>query len=834
MKNSRKNPLFRQILAATLLVSGASQLAAPVLAIGTFAGTPISNTGTATYEDPNAPGVRIDSTSNTVTITVAEVAGIAVTSQAVTDTTPATPVVTNDTVNYDFQVTNVGNDSTRFFIPGTATINGGTQGTIQIIAVNGVALGTAINVPAGGSLTSALAGFPNGGVIAANSTVTVRVPVTVTANASNANISVVLGNTGANDNSAGTQNQLFPTAPAGNDLYTSDNPTASAGLEAGGTPVNGEREASALGSVQLGAQPQAFAAVLKTRTAYSNNSTPTPLSDDVLTYGLSLRVDAAGPAGSTGLVAANLVGTTINVTGPGAPAGPVVLISDAIPTGTDLSSVAAPPSGWITVYSTDDPALTGRAANDPLVPWTTTAPALNTVKRIGFINPGPIAAGTTVTGFSFSVVTTRVTVTTTVANIAQLFGQTQNVAGTILVYDESGDQAPSNSNDNGTSGSNVPTSGTANPAVDGEDVNNNNTGTGAGGEDNVFTISAPGSVLNGPNGFPAAVHTTNNDDFTNKSAVVPPNTPAGTNFTYDPGVVTFTNTISNPSSTAINGLLLSPTPPAPGELPNGTTVRLTVGTQSATYTYNGTVFNYTPVAGDTAIIIGSLLPGASFNYTVAVDLPGTPSTTPPNTPLSTDTGNGFPVPIVAFVDQNANGSFESTVDTTTNNITIDRVYTGFLRLAKQARILNGDGTVITGYNSPFFITPTTADSNQFLPGRIIEYQITYTNISTNTTGTNNAVANASRVFITEDGALSPNNWALDNDGIGGIDTSHVGGPPPRAVTVGGGVIEYFNGATSLGTTDPGTSATVTRYTVTVPGAVAPAGAGTFTFQRRLN
>lgn len=827
MKNSR-NQLFRRILTATLLAGGTFQLAAPVLAAGTTAGTSISNTATATYDDDNdATNGTFSSTSNTVTITVAEVASITVTSQAVTDTTPSDPVLTTNTVNYDFLITNVGNDSTRFFIPGTATVNGGTQGTIQVIAVNGTALATPITVPAGGSLTSALATFPNSGVIPANGTVTVRVPVTVTANAANSNISVLLGNTGANDNSAGTQNQVFPTAPAGNDLYTSDNPTASPGVEVTGAPANGEREASALGSVQLGAQPQAFAAVLATRTGYSNNNSAS-LSDDTLTYGLSLRVDAAAPTGSTGLIAANLVGTTINVTG--APTVPVVLVSDAIPVGTVLSSVATPPAGWTTVYSTDDPSVTNLPANAPAVQWTTTPPPLNTVKRIGFINPGPIAAGTTVTGFSFNVLTSGITTTSTVANIAQLYGQTQN-GGTTVVYDESGDQAPSNFNDNGTPGSNTPTRGVANPAVDDVDINNNNTGTGVGGEDNVFTISTPGSVLNGPNGFPAAVHTTNNDDFTNRSTAFVPGTPTapGSPLTdAQTPTVTFTNTISNPSNTTINGLLLSPTPPATAtDLPPSTTVRLVVGGQSATYTYNGTAFTYTPVAGDTPITIAPLQPGASFSYNVEVNLPALTA----GTALSTDTGSGFPVPIVAFVDQNANGRFDPTVDTATNNITIDRVYTGFLRLAKQARILNSDGTTIAGYNSPFFTTPTPADISEFRPGRILEYQITYTNISTNTTGTNNGVLNANRVLITEDGATLPNTWARDNDGIGGVDTSHVGG---FARTVGGGVIEYFNATTSLGTTDPGSNATVTQYRVTVPSAVAPTGNGTFTFQRRLN
>jgi hypothetical protein len=47
----------------------------PALSAGTAAGTNISNTATATYNDPNNPGTTLDAQSNTVTVTVAEVAG---------------------------------------------------------------------------------------------------------------------------------------------------------------------------------------------------------------------------------------------------------------------------------------------------------------------------------------------------------------------------------------------------------------------------------------------------------------------------------------------------------------------------------------------------------------------------------------------------------------------------------------------------------------------------------------------------------------------------------------------------------------------------------------
>lgn len=838
MKKSRKSQLYRRVLAMILLIGGAFQLAFPVLAQAaptpapTAAGTSISNTGTATYEDPNTPGTTLNATSNTVTITVAEVTGITVTGVATTNTNGST-ILPGNIVNYDYQIANVGNDPTQFFIPGIATVTGpGTAGTVQIVAINGtpLAAGSYINVPATGATTNTLGvkvGTNPTGSIPAGATITVRVPITIqTLAPAGAAISVQLGDTTAHG-AGNTQNQPDDSLPNANvEVRTVDNPDGTAG-ETNGAPVNGAREASATQQVLVGAQPQAFAAVLNTRTGYTPNTSA--LNDDVLTYGLSLRVDSTAPSGSTGLTPANLVGTNINVTGTGAPTGPVVLVSDAIPAGTTLTNTPpVAPAGWTVVYTTDPTTTTANSAS-----WSTTAPTtLSSVTRIGFVKNGPVTAGTTVTGFSFQVVSSGVTTTTTISDIAQLFGQTEN-GGTTLVYDESGDQTPSNFNDDGSRGSNTPTTGVANPATDGIDANNNNTGTGPGGEDNTFTIAAPGSVLSGPNGQPGAVGPTDsNDDFTNKSTLIPAGTKPNT--TIDPAPVTFTNTISNPSTTtALTNVLLVPDTynftAAAGEVlpPTGTIVTLTLGSQTAVYTFNGTNFAFT---SGTAITVPSLAPGVSVNYTVAVDLPA-------NTPLSTDTGKGFSVPVYAFIDTNNNGRPDASDPT--QNKSIDRVYTGFLKLVKEARILAADGTTQI---APFSQTPATANIQQ---GNLIEYRITYTNISTPAAGSGNVTLNANNTVITENGTLNTatypatpngNSWGQDYDNNGAIDTSNVAGSAVDSGT--GATITYFNGATgataSTDVTGTTQSTDVTKYIDTISVPIDPTTSRSFTFRRRIN
>ncbi|NJN49658.1 MAG: hypothetical protein HC805_07685 [Alkalinema sp. RL_2_19] len=554
---------YQRYLAATLAVGSTFMFAAPIVA--TPAGTQIKNTATATYEDDL--GTTFDATSNEVTVTVQEVAGLFVTSLSTIDVNGGS-VLPNDAVNFEFKVTNGGNDTTAVNLPKDATIVGpATQDAAKNIQITGfidpqgnrTTFPTPIDVTANAAtdtlvmpaITEGANTYP-AGVLPTGYAYIVTVPVKVDALASSgANITVQLGDTGANDNTPATQNQSANSGT--NDVSTKD--AADGGTGESNGVVGQEKEASASASLTVGSEAIALATILKTHsTPTNNNGTPSVLSDDQITYNLALRVESNPPAGSVGITAGKLVGTAINLNG-----GMVnrVLLADAIPAQTAYvpNTAVATNANWTPVYT--DTATTTPANQ---ATWTTTVPA--NVTRIGFVYDAtttPINEGDLVNGFSFTVVTSGITGTapTNITNLAQVFGQTQGNEGPTapLIYDESGDQSPTNFNENGTPG---PTStltpgsttipnGVSNPTNNGVDNNNDNTGTGPGGEDNVVTISAPGQVLNGPSSAPSAVGPNdNNDDFTNRGALVPPNTPPGS--TIDPAEVQFTNTIANPAS----------------------------------------------------------------------------------------------------------------------------------------------------------------------------------------------------------------------------------------------------------------------------------------------
>ncbi len=808
MKKSRRNGLYRQLVVATLLMGGAFNLAAPVLAAGTAAGTGISNTATATYQDPNDPNnTPIYATSNTVTITVAKVAGVTATSSGISEAPSSVnpsntnqgngTINTGDVVYFDYTITNVGNDNTQFFIPGAPSqVQGGTfdpstaAGQIQIVSVtdpNGNTTATAITVPTAGSLTGSITGtgMPANGSFAAGASVKVRVPIKVTANTSGAPIKVVLGDTGANDNTAGTQNQSYVastvTAPSGvtgfgnYDIYTQK-------VTGSNDPVNGDstnhrQEASVSQQIFLAATPKAFATILNTQTNFQAGTGATS-PDGTLTYGLSLRVENSSP--DTGFIPADLQGTAVKVdTGTGVQTkSNMILVSDVVPTNTTLvtNNGVVAPLNWTAVYSTDDPATT----NPLQATWSTTAPTnATTIKRIGFIYDAtttPIAKGITVNSFSFKVTTNVASNGGTVANLAQVFGQTTNNPADPnipLVYDESGDQNPDNydgstpapdsnlkpSDFNTSSANNPAERGIATPATQGIDNNNNNTGVGPGGEDNVFSLPATtATILNGPNGQPSAVGPTgNNDDFTNKSVQVPAANSAPGSTIPNPGAITFTNTVQNPTGTAVSNVLLRPNNIVTNktDLIDGTKVTISLGANSGTYSYSQTSGQFTLLSG-TPVSIASLPANTSLNYTVSVQLPN-------NTPLSTDMNTttnklygGYSVPIVAFTDNNGNGAYDPGTDA--GNITIDRVYTGYLKLTKEARILDGNGNQVAPAQANTYTNDPTVLSPASVPGNTIEYRIRYKNISEAASGTGNVVLNASNTVISEDGTLSPNTW----------------------------------------------------------------------------
>lgn len=413
----------------------------------------------------------------------------------------------------------------------------------------------------------------------------------------------------------------------------------------------------------------------------------------------------------------------------------------------------------------------------------------------------------------------------TVANIAQLFGETFNDPTDEVVYDESGDQDPNNYDD-GVFPVNPETSGftgqTGEAFASDPDNNNDNTGTGPDGESNVVTISAlpltGDALLNGPNGVPNATGPTNsNDDFTNAGADVVLTEVGAVGDPSDPAAVTITNTVSNTVATDLDTVTLLPIAPdtasgltggehgTNGDIPNGTTVTITFGGQSVTYTYDG-AGNFTPppTLGTPSVVIGTLNPGQQESYTVEIDLP-----------VGTGQIQGYTIPIVAFVNNNASdgGAFDAGQDTV-NNFTNNRVYPGFVSLVKQARILDTDGTSeLEGFTASPTVSPQ--------PGQFIEYQISYDNISEAqpASGAGNVVLTATGLTIVEDGNDGTNTWATF--------TTH----QQNTVGEAGTSLEFFDSSNAtIGTADPASGTVVRTYHNTIP-SLAPQTGGAFTFRR---
>jgi hypothetical protein len=177
---------------------------------------------------------------------------------------------------------------------------------------------------------------------------------------------------------------------------------------------------------------------------------------------------------------------------------------------------------------------------------------------------------------------------------------------------------------------------------------------------------------------------------------------------------------------------------------------------------------------------------------------------------------GFPVPITAFIDVNRDGLPAGEP----SNITIDRVYTNYLKLEKKARLLEADGTTFVAPADGSYTTDQTALSTSAKPGRIIQYQITYTNIS-ETGGTDSVILPANNLVITEDGSTAPNTWfgmttdpVYAGSGVGtAVDTPGAGGTA--------GVITITAGGTDI------------KVYIDTISTVAPGKNGVFTFKRKI-
>jgi hypothetical protein len=265
-------------------------------------------------------------------------------------------------------------------------------------------------------------------------------------------------------------------------------------------------------------------------------------------------------------------------------------------------------------------------------------------------------------------------------------------------------------------------------------------------------------VLNGPQGQPNAVGPTNNDDdYTNKSVNTGIAGVAPGGSTTASGTVTFTNTVQNTGNADDNFTL------SVQSFPAGATVKITVNSVETTVVNNGTATG----AAVPALAIGF---GGSADYQVEVTLPSGKT-------------------VLTGYDTVLRATSANTASST--NDTIDRLYTGFVQLSKSATVQN-----LTGVGA----------ANDPVPGAVITFAITYTNVSSSG-GTGNVTLTATNLVITENGAVAPNNWASNTDHVVGA-----------ADTLGGAIVGDSVGSSLL--------------TDTVA-SLAAGQSGTFTFKRQI-
>ncbi|MEM6251351.1 MAG: hypothetical protein AAF821_00385 [Cyanobacteria bacterium P01_D01_bin.156] len=917
--------LCKPVIASALAIGGAFNMVNLVLAEGTDAGTQITNTATATYRDPD--GTPQTSTSNTVVVEVAEIAGITVVNtsagEAATNSNGNSTVEPGEDAAYVFTVTNVGNDETDISLPAVADFTGPVDSVVSIIAD----LDNDGNFEPSEEITSRT-DFEN---LAPGASFKVQVIVKTSTSAQDDDIITVQ----YGDTPGDGQNQPYDSS--GGSVFTDDNDSddennlngASQTSEEAGpeAPANGEREASATGEVTIGKEPlqQPLVKLEKDFTSYTAGTSN--VNDDQLTYQLNVDVlDSTNdvPTGSDA-EPADLQPITINIDSGTARH---VLIADAIPEKTSLVSASvtgdAATDSWVAVYSTDDPTTVSALEAQ----WSTTDPGTG-VRRVGFIAPVNTEIERTdpvLTGFSITIVADGYNNTdapVTIANIAQVFGSGADADDPLTpedetlkfpVMDESGDQTPSNydpatntysnfdPNTTDTSGVDEPPSGftpgdgyiddptdlittgvsdriTSNDPTDPErlDGGTNDTGDDNSGDDTdgngeavVVELVPPteSDLLNGPDGAPDAVGPTGlNDDFTNKSAPFSDG---------DPPVVEFTNTVDN-SSTEGGWVRLEPiTPTDANDLPDGT--KATIIAPSGTrveYTYTGGTWAKTN-SSDPDIIVqvqaDDGTPGGDdeFDYGVEVDLPNDPASDPTDPtvePNKIHELDSFPVPIQATFagatavqteDTNNGGNGIDNTDisnvldsSTVQNTTIDRVYTGFLKLVKTAQVVRGDGPEVSGNPAP---------------GNHILYRVTYTNISESEIAPmqGNVLLTASDLVIIEDGtergcslaASDSNNWAFDTDGNSELDTRHVAGAVDMTHLDNGstGTVLFYSGGPDCdgtGTTgnpdfNPDTAVQsselsgtsyntdTTKYAFDIEGDIEPLESGYVEFERRIN
>jgi hypothetical protein len=715
MKRRIYIPHLRRKLAGLLVACALPCLWVASAQAQTAGGTVIENQASATYGDGG--GNTYETISNKVTVTVANVAGLAITpDDAAGSGSSGNVVAGNSSASVTLAVSNTGNfsNTVTFKAGGASLIVSGAINSSNLTAAfldansNGVFDAGDTDILGNGS-DVASASIPAG----ASRNVIVRFSVPA---AASGQINIQLGD-------AATGGPTFDTQPLA---------ASAADVLATTAGVNGQVEARGLASL-------AVLSDVAIQTALTGPAGPVNPGNDISYQMRTCNVSATQVASATTLT--------------NAPAGANSGVFEIfpVPNQTSLKAGQAFPAG--TLYSvsplTDNPVT--------VAVWTSAAPAdLTTVRRVAFNRGASLAAANTCTPDQTVVVTINLAANANLPVLAIVDSFVNNTFG-VRISDQSGD-AVSNA------GNGRADLSPASSVLDGSNLSPPGNVDGDGVL--LLTLIARlGSVFNGPNGAPQAVGPTNtNDDYTNRSVTTGISGVAPGGSTTAAGSTTFQNTVEN---TGNADDIYTLTVQNFASLPAGTTLVIT--------TPSGAVTVDDP--SDSVTI--NVARGATANYTVQFNLPAGQTVLAAYAAVIRATSGNTPAQ---------------------SNDTIDRLYTGFLRLQKSASVDNTTGV---------------GGATDAVPGADIVYSVTYENVSSGGGGAGNVQLTATNIAIREDGGAAPNNWASN--------TTQVTTPMPSAT--GGTVVDN---ATNL----PVTAGT-TFLRADIP-TLAPGASGTFTFRRRIN
>ena len=552
-----------KLLRALLLLAALCLWAAPAaFAQSTSGGTAIKNRAAATYSDGTNSYATV---SNEVTVTVANVSGLAITPDG--GSIP-TVVAGQQNVDFTFTVTNTSNFPTQVrFLASGASVQFDPSKVSLVAAVidtqgNGIGgVDTDIKTNATDVLSTTLA---------RNASLTIIVRVNVLSSvAPGTSIQITLGDTpgvGNGDNAAANN--------SASEVRTST-PTGTT------APVNGESEAR--GTISTSVENDA-----QLRVTLAVPAGPVALGSNI---NYTMQVE------NTGARAAK----PQTVQGPASGSDKGVFVVMPIPAGTVFQSFAALPAGVTVLYSTSalgaDPGPGDPPASGPLsaaVTWQTTAPApLSSITRVAFNVTGNanLASGASVSNLGVILqVQSNINASTPLYGIAEAFAR-NNVDAAITDQSDRPGGEVSNKGD-GNANFNEPRS-EADPL------------SATRGFKQPTTLVAVGSVLIGTQGFPNATGPSggNNDDYTNKSvaaAVFAGVAPGGTVGVFS---VDFVNTVKNNGNANDTFTLTAPTAPA------GFTVQIST---------DGTTFTTVSGGGSTTLALNF---GQQANITVRVSAP---------------------------------------------------------------------------------------------------------------------------------------------------------------------------------------------------------------------